>query len=203
EGRRKVPKTSTAVPSFGHAGRQASAPLARVHVSHAAGSNASVNRHRRTSHKRSICRAEEQTDPSDLFRVSNAPERIMLGDTLNLRRIIDINDPAKHRRQHPSGADTVNPNVLLAMIEGQRFGEVDHTSFSSTIGKVLRHTYQSSNRGNIHDATTTAAAHGWNRRLTAEKDTFEVRVQNPVPVLLGCVFNPFKQSCASIVDENV
>ena len=50
----------------------ASLLLARMHLSHPAGCDATVYRHRRASHERSIRGAQEEADPRDFFGLSHS-----------------------------------------------------------------------------------------------------------------------------------
>src|SRR5262245_3785924 len=118
-----------------------------MYMSHAASGNAAVHRHRRTSHKRRVRRTEKEADPRNLFRVSNTPEGMLVTDTLNLRRIIDVNHLTEHRRQYSTRTDAVDTNIFFPMIERQRFRQVNHSGLGSTIGKVLGHAEQASDRG--------------------------------------------------------
>src|SRR5215207_9864979 len=117
---------------------------------------------------------------------------MLLADSIYLRGVVDVDDFAEHRRAHSTWADTVDADVLPAMIQRQGFGQMNRACFRRTVPEVLRHADEPRYRGDVHDAAASGFPHGRDGRFAAQEDTFQVRVDDAIPFLFAGVINAFE-----------
>src|SRR5262244_977355 len=75
--------------------------------------------------------------------------------------------------------------------------------FRRAIGEVCWHAHESRHRGNIYDAATTSFSHSRDRRFAAQEDTFQIGVDDTIPLLFAGVINHLEQRRTGVIDEDI
>ena len=106
------------------------------------------------------------------------------------------------RSLNPAGADHVHANAVRREVDGQILGQRDDAALCRRVGACIRLTYQPDHGGHVNHGSLRFLQ-GQESKLGAEKDTLEIRVQKPVPILLGEGFDALRVVIAGIVHEDV
>ena len=98
-----------------------------------------------------------------------------------------LTDALKHGRVNRTGADGVDANTRLGILQGGRFGQAHHAMFTGHIGAGARHADQPGIRRRIDDGPFALGEHTRNLRFHAQPDPRQVNGNDALPVLLCAV----------------
>src|SRR5660398_54779 len=96
-------------------------------------------------------------------------------------------DPFYHRRADNARAYGVNPNISGCILQRSRSRELNYAAFGGAVGRHVPETYKPGYRRCIDYGSTFLPEHLGNLVLHAQPHTFEIDVDNTIPVLLGAV----------------